>query len=159
MRDAKHRLNNTIILILTLIISIETFFIISGTLPYEVSGLISFAIAVLIYTIYAQWSVKQTTHEITQVNTHTQVWLGQIILVACIVVLIGNTIMGVEFSTMLLWMSGTVVAILLLTIRKFDKYLEHKMKLEDTKKAAEKAAAPSKKKSKRKAPKKRGKKK
>jgi amino acid permease len=134
MRDVKHRLNNTVIFILTLIISIESFFLLLISLSYEISALISFAIAVLIYTLYAQWSLKEATHEITKINTHTQIWLGQIVLVACVLVLIGNTIIGIDFSTMLMWMSGTVIAVILLTIRRFDIYLEHKVKLEDSKK-------------------------
>ena len=126
MRDKQHRIQATIVLIISIFIAYYLFIVLSRSRSSEISALIAFSAGILLVVGYQLYNFKNLKHKLTKVNSLTQVWLGLLFVAAAIFVLILNS-SGVEFSTAMMWMSGTVLALLFLSIKKFDEFLEKKI--------------------------------
>ena len=127
MRDKQHRIIATIVLVLSVCFVFYLFNVLSRTRSNEISALIAFSTGILIIVGYQLLNFKSLKHKVTKINSLTQVWLGLLFVVASIFVLI-LTSKGVEFATALMWMSGAVLVMLFLSIKKFDEFLETKIK-------------------------------
>ena len=128
MRDKKHRIINTIILVAGFIIAIGVFFMIKSINTNEIAAIIAFCTGVIIIIMHQMFTFKNLKHKITKINSLTQIWLGVLILVASIMVLALHSWFGVDFSTALIWMASLIIIMILLSIKKFDKFIEKKAK-------------------------------
>jgi hypothetical protein len=126
MRDKEHRILATVVLLLSVLFSYIMFTILNKTRSTEISAVIAFSAGILVVVGYQLFNFKNLQHKTTKINSLTQIWLGLMLVVACIFVLI-LAAAGVEFSTALLWMCGIVLAMLFLSIKKFDEFLEHRI--------------------------------
>jgi len=128
MRDKKHRIINTLMLVAALAFAMLIFNFLSTARSNEVSAVIAFCAGVLIVVVYQLFNYKKLEHKTSKINSMTQIWLGLLLVVSGITVLILNVSFLVEFSTALIWMSGIVLALMFLSIKKFDTYLEKEIK-------------------------------
>jgi len=126
MRDKKHRILSTFVLIMAIILAFYMFNMLSRARSMEISALIAFSAGILVVVLYQLINFKNLRHKVTKVNALTQVWLGLLFVVASIFVLVLNTA-GIEFATAMMWMSGFVIALLFLSIKHFDEFLEDKI--------------------------------
>ena len=124
MRDKTHRIGMTIVVVVTFLLCIGLFYLLIQKFAEDISAVLSLIIGVLIVLSYLFYNYKNLSHDISRVNALTQIWLGLIIVVGSIISILIYLIFGVEFSNVLLIMSGIVIILLFLSVRKFDIYLE-----------------------------------
>jgi ABC-type Fe3+-siderophore transport system permease subunit len=126
MRDKEHRVLATVVLVLGVVLAYLIFNILRKTRSTEVSAIIAFSAGILIVVGYQLFNFKNLQHKTTKINSLTQIWLGLMLVVASIFILILSA-SGMEFATALMWMAGIVLAMLFLSIKKFDEFLEKKI--------------------------------
>ena len=128
IRDKKHRIMSTAVLLISIALSVGIFFLfLMAGFSSEVSGLIAFSIAISINIIYQYAYFFHMEEDITKVNALTQVWFGVIIIFSCSLILILHVFFGVGFENALIFMSALVITTIFLTIKKFDEYIESKV--------------------------------
>lgn len=126
MRDKEHRVLATVVLVLGVVLAYLIFNLLRKTRSTEVSAIIAFSAGILIVVGYQLFNFKNLQHKTTKINSLTQIWLGLMLVVASIFILILSA-SGMEFGTALMWMAGIVLAMLFLSIKKFDEFLEKKI--------------------------------
>lgn len=127
IRDKKHRINSTIVVIVSFIIALGIFFFQKGRFGDEIAAIAALITGIFINVLYQYSYLRHLEHNMTRVNAMTQVWLGVIIMASGFVTIILNTVFNVEFSTAVIWMAGITLVILFLSIKHFDRYLEEKI--------------------------------
>ncbi len=126
-RDKKHRILATQILLSSLAFAAFIFFFMRNSVSDEIAATWAFAAGVSLNVLYHFFYLEYMEHNLSKINSLTQVWLGIIIVISSIITIILNTLFNVEFSTAVIWMSGIVLLLMFTTIKKFDVYLEHKI--------------------------------
>ncbi|MDD9952789.1 MAG: hypothetical protein OXR66_00465 [Candidatus Woesearchaeota archaeon] len=124
----KQRVLTTLTTLITLTIAVDAFLILRGTIGMEPALLFSFAVAIGLTTAYQCYNYRHSHEHLTLVNTLTQVFLGSILFISCLVILLIHVFLGVNIIDMYLWLSVIVIALTFIFLKKFDEFLEYEVK-------------------------------
>ncbi|MCB9362757.1 hypothetical protein H6504_04935 [Candidatus Woesearchaeota archaeon] len=128
MRDKHHYTGSAVVLLLSFIIAYAVYAMMEGLVggpqEAEIRGVIAFSIGIFINTSFLVYNYPRLTHPDTRLNASTQIMFGFILIVASLVMLILIGFFNMDFLLVMIWGSGLVLALIYVSIDRFDVYIE-----------------------------------
>jgi hypothetical protein len=120
----KQRILTTIITLIILTIALDVFIILSPVLDPATTLLYAFTVAIGLTVAYQCYNYRHSHEHITLVNTLTQIFLGSILFVACLIMLALQTFYSIDILDSYLYLSVIVIIFTFVFLKRFDTFLE-----------------------------------
>lgn len=119
----KQRILTTLITLITLVIGIDVYLILSPVLDPAIALLYSFTVVIGLSVVYQGYNYRHSHEYATLVNTLTQMYLGTVLFTTCTIMLIVQALFSLNIIDSYLILSIITILTTFIFLKEFDNFL------------------------------------